>query len=436
MSAPTSAGRTPMLPLGVLPQAVVEAVHRLATAGDAPVSAYLYCPEVAARRAELLRAALPPWAEVFYAVKANSFPPVLRALASAVDGFDVASHWEGELATASVAALGRRVRLVASGPGKSVPTLAGLIRLDVELINVESELELHRVARFADAAGRRLRVALRVNPPAVALTDALRFGGTPTPFGIAHEDVPAALAVAARLPALQVVGFHFHEICNNLDAEGHAAYVRWCLEWSARMAAAHGVDLQVVDVGGGFGVAREGRATFDLELFARRLLGLDPPEGTRVAFEPGRWLVDDCGFYAAEVTDLKRTHGSWFAVLRGGINHFLRPASYGALHNFTVIPLEPWPHACPRREVRDAPVTVVGELCTPADVLARDVTVDRIRPGDVVVFPSAGSYGWEMALQEFLGHPPARRLTVGSAGDLGVRALPDPSAAGVVGIPL
>jgi diaminopimelate decarboxylase len=412
MNPTPPAARTEMLSLQVLPQPVVHRLHGLATVGDVPVSAYLYCPEVAAWRAELLRAALPAWADVFYAVKANSFPPVLRAIARVVDGFEVTSHREAQLAAAAAAAVGKRVRLVASGPGKSEPNLAGLIRLGAELINVESALELHRVARLAALAGQRLRVTLRINPPAVALTESLKLGEAVTQFGIAPEDVPAALAVVAALPAIKVVGFHFHVVCNNLDAVAHVAYVRWCLAWSARMAGTCGVDLQVVDVGGGLGVPVEGQASLDLELFADGLQAIRPPVGARVVFEPGRWLVNDCGYYAAEVTDLKRVHGSWFVVLRGGINHFLRPVSDNSVHNFTVVPVERWPYAYPRPEVRNAPVTVVGELCTPADVLARDVAVDRIRPGDVAVFPRVGSYGWELSLQEFLGHPRADRVTV------------------------
>jgi diaminopimelate decarboxylase len=211
--------------------------------------------------------------------------------------------------------------------------------------------------------------------------------------------------------ALTVVGFHFHELCNNLNAEGHAAYVDWCLSWSARTAAAYGIKLQVVDVGGGLGVTFDGRELFDLQLFARRLHGLCPPRGIQVLFEPGRWLVADCGHYAAEVTDLKNVHGSWFAVVRGGINHFMRPAM-GHPHNFTVLPLEQWPYVCERPEVRHSAVTIVGELCTPADVLARNITVERIRVGDIVIFPWAGSYGWELAVQEFLCHPRAPRFTV------------------------
>ena len=93
------------------------------------------------------------------------------------------------------------------------------------------------------------------------------------------------------------------------------------------MARACGIDLQVVDVGGGLGIPVEGQASLDLDLLADGLRAIRPPVGARVVFEPGRWLVNDCGYYAAEVTDLKRVHGSWFVVLRGGINHFLRPVS-------------------------------------------------------------------------------------------------------------
>ncbi len=126
-------------------------------------------------------------------------------------------------------------------------------------------------------------------------------------------------------------------------------------------------------------------------------------------FEPGRYLVTECGYYAAEVTDLKHAYGTTFAILRGGINHFQLPTSWDIVHNFAVLPIQAWPDPFPRPEVAGASITVVGELCTPEDTLARDVKVGRIRPGDVVVFPMAGSYGYEFAMPEFLGHPAATR---------------------------
>ncbi|MCX9190988.1 diaminopimelate decarboxylase [Carbonactinospora thermoautotrophica] len=409
---PPSAAPLDALPASALPGHVAAKLHALA-AGEEPVSAYLYDPGVAAARARALRAALPGWAEVCYAVKANSFPPVLAALASGVDGFEVASVTEIALAQEAAAAAGRPARLVASGPGKSAPLLAALVEAGVEVVNVESVLELHRLNAAAVRAGRRVPVALRVNPARVPVTGSLHMGGTATQFGVPEADVPEALAVARALPGLDVVGFHVHAVCNNLDAAAHVAYVRWCLDWSARTAAAHGVDLRVVDVGGGIGVAFGGEDPFDLAVFGELMAGVRPPAGVRVVFEPGRWLVADCGYYAAEVTDLKHAYGTWFAVLRGGIHHFQLPTSWEIAHNFAVLPVDAWPHPFPRPEVRDTPVTVVGELCTPEDTLARDVTVSRIRAGDVVVFPNAGSYGWEFAMHEFLGHPRAPRIALG-----------------------
>lgn len=399
---------TPALGASDLPAAVVSAATLLS--GGASDAAYFYDPTIAAARAAQLRAALPPWAEVAFAVKANAFAPVLAALAAEVDGFDVASV--AELEAVQVAARGRRLRLLAAGPGKTPAFLDALVAAGTDPVNVESALELERLAAAGRRAGRRVPVALRVNPERVPLTGALRMGGSPGPFGVPEADVGAVLALAARLPELDVKGFHVHAISGNLDAEAHVAYVRWCLEWSARTASAHGVDLRVVDAGGGLGVRFDGGSGLDVVALGRGLARLTPPAGVRLVLEPGRWITAPCGWYAAPVTDLKRSHGTWFAVLRGGINHFALPASWDLVHRLAVVPVEAWEAGCARPEVRGVRLSVVGELCTPEDALAHDVAVDHLRAGDVLVFPDAGSYGWEFALPHFLGHPPARRQIV------------------------
>ncbi|WP_326918906.1 alanine racemase [Actinophytocola sp.] len=383
----------------------------LGMAGDPgrPVGGYVFDPGVAAARAERLRAALPDWARVCYSVKANSYPPVLDALASRVDGFEVASAAEVDLARAA----GPGHLLVASGPGKSLPTLRRILEREVDLINVDSPLELARVDRAARELGVEAAVAVRVNPRRVDLVGSLAMGGAATQFGVSEQDVPAVLAAAARYPSVRVTGFHVHAVCNNLDAEAQADYVRWCLEWSTRTAARHGVPLAVVDVGGGLGVPFEGERPFDLARFGELLARIRPPAGCMVIFEPGRYLVAEAGWYAAEVLDVKHTYGTRFVVLRGGINHFQLPTSWDIRHRFAVLPVDAWPYDCPRPAATGVPVTVVGELCTPEDTLARDVTVDRARAGDLVVFPMAGSYGYEFAMPLFLGHPPAERWVVG-----------------------
>lgn len=408
MDLPASAAGAPAHDIGFVPPAVVATVAAL----PRPVSAYLYDPGVARERALALRTVLPEWTEVFFALKANSFEPVVDELATAVHGFEVASAAEAAQACAAAARAGRPFRAVASGPGKSDSLLAALVDIGVEAINVESRLEVERVAALGRARGVRIPVTLRVNPAHVELAGCLAMGGAATPFGIPEEDLPEVLDAASREEGLDVIGFHVHAVSGNLDAEAHARYVRWCLEWSATTAAAHGVDLRVVDAGGGLGVAFGGGAGFDIDAFGRALADLRPPAGCRLVLEPGRWMVADCGWYAAEVVDVKRARGTAFLVVRGGINHFLLPASWDIVHRFTVVPVDAWPEGRHRPEVCDDLVTVAGELCTPEDVLARDVHVDRVRAGDVLVFPQTGSYGWEFALHSFLQHPVAPRLVI------------------------
>jgi diaminopimelate decarboxylase len=400
------------LPAAVLPTAVRAVLHARARTGT--VSGFVYDPQVAADRARMLRAVLPLWASLFFAVKANSSPAVLAALAGpgGVDGFEVASHTEADAARAALLTAGRTPRLVAAGPAKTPALLAALLDAGTEVVHVESPLELHRLSALAEARGRTVRVGLRVNPAQTELRGTLAMGGRPAPFGVPEPDVPEVLALAGSLPGLDVAGFHVHAVCGNRDARAHAAYVGWCLDWAARTAHECGVDLRWVDVGGGLGVAYGGETPLDVDVLGEELDRLTPPAGVEVALEPGRWLAADCGWYAAEVVDVKQSYGTAYVLVRGGINGFALPGTEDFPFPLSVLPVDDWPPGLPRPQLRDTAVTVAGELCTPEDVLVRDVVVDRVRAGDLVVVPQAGAYGWEFALQSFLGHPTATRDVV------------------------
>jgi diaminopimelate decarboxylase len=163
--------------------------------------------------------------------------------------------------------------------------------------------------------------------------------------------------------------------------------------------------LAYVNAGGGLGVDYTGGAAFDLAALRLGLAGLAPADAARLVLEPGRYLAAGAGWYAAEVLDLKRVHGRWFAVLRGGTHHFRLPAAWRYSHPFTVLPVAGWPYPFERPEVRDVLVDAVGELCTPRDVLARGQPVSRLRVGDVLVFGNAGAYGWDISHHQFLRHP-------------------------------
>ncbi|HWS37881.1 MAG TPA: type III PLP-dependent enzyme [Actinoplanes sp.] len=357
--------------------------------------AYLYDTTVLRDRARLLRTALPPRTTMLYAVKANGHPTVVRTLAGACDGLEVASG--GELALAVDA--GAR-RIVFGGPAKTDTELAAAVHAGA-LLNVESPHELRRLA----ALGVTTDICLRINRAGTALTGSHTMTGTPTPFGIDETQLPAVLA---GIPAgLRVIGFHLHAVSNNLDGAAHATFLTDALDWSIRTAAAYGIPLRVVNAGGGLGVDYLSDASIDL----KPLASVRVPDGIELILEPGRWLAADAGWYAAEVLDLKTTHGRTFAVLRGGTHHFRLPAAWGYSHPFEVLDVDEWPHPYPRLEVRDVDVDAVGELCTPRDVLTRGQHVPRLRTGDILVFPRAGAYGWDISHHDFLRHDPPTFIT-------------------------
>lgn len=327
--------------------------------------------------------------EIHYAAKANPDPEVLRIVARHVDGVEVASG--GELAHVRQV-LGPDVPIAFGGPGKTDAELAAAVA-HADRLHVESRHELGRLA-----AGR---VLLRVNVPG-GPAGVLRMGGGPSPFGMDPDD---ALAAAAELPpGVELLGVHAH-LASGLDAAACADQGRAVLDWAARS----GIPCAEVVIGGGMNVDyRRPDVLFDWAAY-RAALRL-PLDGPLVRIEPGRALTAYSGWYLTDVLDLKRSGGEWFAICRGGTHHLRTPVAKGHDQPFVVLPMEePGP-----RVGTEEPVTVVGQLCTPKDVLARRVPAGRIRIGDRVAFALAGAYALNISHRDFLMHPPPSIVHVGS----------------------
>jgi 2-[(L-alanin-3-ylcarbamoyl)methyl]-2-hydroxybutanedioate decarboxylase len=388
--------------------AVAEEVAALVArraAGGEPVCLYAYDLDRLAEHVRAVVAALPDRCRMFYAMKANSARPLLDALAPLVDGFEVASA--GELAKARAAGAG--IAVLFGGPVKTEQAIARALEQRVARLHVESVLELYRISEVAARAGRRADVLLRVNlggpfPPAT-----LAMAGGPTQFGIDESLLADAVGTAHELPGIRLAGFHLHSLSNNLSAVAHLEmldlYRRKLTSWEA----AFGLRCEVVNVGGGIGIDYgDLGARFDWPSFTAQLGGLVeetfPRHWREIDFECGRFLVAACGSYAVELLDIRRNHGVNYLLVRGGTHHFRLPASWQHSHPFSVLAVDRWHSRAPRPELAHEPVTVVGELCTPKDVLARDVVVPRVRVGDVLVFHHAGAYGWEISHHDFLSH--------------------------------
>ncbi len=383
---------------------IVDFIRIIKSQENAPCCAYIYDLDQLRRHAMQAVRSLPDSCQLFYAIKANSEARILQELSPIVHGFEVASGGEIE----KVRALDRDAPILFGGPGKTDEEIASAIRHRVKLLHVESLHELHRVEHIAAQMHAKVPILLRVNLHGSLPSATLRMAGTPTQFGIAEADIPNAITAARQCIHVDLHGFHFHSISNNLDAHQHVQLIRHYITSARNWAKAFEVDLRYLNVGGGIGINYANlEKQFDWPFFTSQLdalireLRLD----FALLFECGRYISAACGYYAAEILDVKFTHGKWFAIIRGGNHHFRLPGAWQHNHPFRVVPVDEWRFPYPRPEVCSTDMTIAGELCSPKDLLARDVPVERVRAGDILLFPYAGAYGWHISHHDFLSHP-------------------------------
>ncbi|WP_028671665.1 type III PLP-dependent enzyme [Saccharospirillum impatiens] len=383
-----------------VPTVIQSFCRRLADNADDPVSAFVYDLDALVQRVRWLRSHLPEGVELFYAIKANSEASILNTLAPWVDGFDLSSGGEVQKVIGS----DLTNACVLSGPGKLDSELRLAITAGVERVHLESLDEIRRLNTLAAEAGITQRVLLRVNPVLPqTLSSRLSMAGQPTPFGIEERQLAEAVKRVEGSEHLELGGFHVHAMSHQTDLHRHQPLLDGLLDkWPIWQALAeHPATITQLNVGGGMGVNYLGPDQFNWPALCQhlhqRLAWLSNPP--RVRFEPGRFITAYCGYYLMQIIDLKHNHGEEFAVCRGGTHHFRLPAAQEHDHPVVHLPADPGRGGSERR------VTVVGQLCTPKDVMARGVRMTEPRRGDLLVLPLAGAYGYNISHADFLCHP-------------------------------
>jgi len=362
------------------------ALDELAAAAGTPC--YVYAAGTMRERIRAFQRAFAGERALFcYAVKANSNLAVIRLFAGEGAGADTVSG--GEIARALAARVAPE-RIVYAGVAKTDDEIRLALASGILQLNVESVQELRRIGEIAAGMGKRAPVALRVNPDVEAGTHAkISTGRRHDKFGIPHDEVGAAFAMAARLEGVEPVGLHLH-IGSQITrlAPFEAAY-RLGVELFAGLRAS-GVPLRRLDLGGGFGVRYLDEPAIDVAAFAAMVRRLTRGLDCELLFEPGRALVAEAGVLLASVIYLKEAGGRRFLVLDAGMNVLIRPAMYDAYH--AVVPVRE-----PRAGEPLVAMDVVGPICESSDVLGRDRRLPPLEPGDLVAITGAGAYGAVMA---------------------------------------
>jgi ornithine decarboxylase len=310
-----------------------------------------------------------------YAVKTSSHPAVLRAVAAAGCGFDVATRAEVDL----VGALGFSIdRCINTNPVKKVADIDHAYIAGIRTFVVDNPVEAQKFTGLP--ADIEVLVRLAFGNPTAKSDLSTKFGVNPADAELLVKDV---LATGVRFG-----GFSFHVGSQGTTAEPYREALLATLELIAHVNETLGVQTQTIDIGGGFPVTyREPMPTIvNVASVVNEVLGDRRDEFTLVA-EPGRFLAAD------SMTLLTSVVGS--AVRDGRQWHYLDDGIYGSYSN--VMTEDVHPPIFAMREIVDGvggyePVTLAGPTCDSADVIARDYPMPTLNVGDLVVSPMMGAY--------------------------------------------
>ena len=324
---------------------------------------------------------------VAYSVKANGNLGILKLLGGLGAGADIVSA--GELYRARLAGIPPE-RIVFSGVGKTVVELAAGLNENIYSFNVESEGELRALEHLGEAVGKRAPFALRVNPDIDTPTPHhyTRTGHKATKFGIPIDDAARMYKSAKDSKGLHIRGVDVHIGSQILDVEPYQLALERTLELVDELRR-YSIDLEYIDLGGGFGVSYEGEPGPDAADFAKALLPELKRTNLRLVLEPGRFIMGPSGILLTRVVYVKRGGGKTFVITDAGMNDLLRPSHYASFHQVDPAHLH---------EDRDRiAVDVVGPICETGDFLALDRVMQEPQDGELLALRTTGAYGFSMA---------------------------------------
>ncbi len=377
---------------------LTDVVHEV---GHTPL--YLYVGSIIRARIDHLRAQLPAGVKIHYAMKANPCADVVHLVAPLVDGMDVASAGELDIALTTNTP---RTDISFAGPGKRQVEIDAAVAAGI-VLNLESATEMERAADAARRLNKRARVAVRVNPAFELKGSGMRMSGGPKPFGIDSERVPHLLR-SLTTSHFEFMGFHIFTGSQNLNADAICDAQSRSLELAIELTRDAPSSPRFINIGGGFGIPYfPGDKPLDIRPIGAHLKTLvgrlhQELPACDLVVELGRYIVGEAGVYVCRVVDRKISRGQTFLVADGGLHHHLAVSG-----NFGQVIRRNYPVLIGNR-VFDADMestSVVGPLCTPLDILADKMLLPVADIDDLIVVFQSGAYGFSASPRSFLSHP-------------------------------
>jgi diaminopimelate decarboxylase len=394
---------------------------------------YVYEEEVIAKQVATIKEALPDF-EIFYSIKTNPNSQICRFMSQQGLGADAASAEEVHKAVYFGFSY---QNILYSSPGKTPADIEKA--LGKALIVADSYNELAIINSIGQKRGEKIAISLRINP-------AFHIGmgaspeitpGVASKFGVDEESLSLHKHFIDDLEFIEIIGIHVFLRSQVLGDDALYQYFKRVFEIAAFCQEKMGWNLSLVDFGGGFGIPySQTDQQLDWNTLRQKIKELVnrrysiEKEKTRLIVESGRFLVAQSGSFVTQVVDVKKSRGQKFVIVHGGLSGFLRPsvtnmvsliASGDIGRSFEPLFTSQSAHlpyvsakSCEPVEL----VSIVGNLCTSMDVMARDVYMPDPQIGDIVCFSNAGAYGYSLSPFDFAGHPRPREIYLNATGHI------------------
>lgn len=331
---------------------------------------------------------------IHYAVKALSNLSVLKLFKQLGAGLDTVSLQEVQLGLAA-----------GVDPQKIIYTPNGVSLAEIEKVaalGVQINIDNLSILEQFGSKHPNIPVCVRINPHVMAGGNAnISVGHIDSKFGISIHQIPHLLRIVENTK-MTVNGVHMHTGSDILDIGVFLYATEILFETAAKFK-----DLEFIDFGSGFKVPyKDGDVSTDIEELGDQLTdrfnefckayGRD----ITLAFEPGKFLVSEAGYFLAKVNVVKQTTSTVFAGIDSGFNHLIRPMLYGSYHGIKNISNE---------NGRNRFYSVVGYICE-TDTFAQNRQISEITEGDILAFSNAGAYCYSMASNYNSRYRPAEVL--------------------------
>ncbi len=364
--------------------------------------------------------------EFLYSNKSNPYPMILKTVF--LQGFGSDSASLAEVISSSNHGLTKE-KIYYSAPGKSMEDIHGA--MDISVIVADSLDEILRIQEVAKEKGVTAKIGIRINPNFGFYSDK----GIASKFGIDEEIIFENGKVLKKLENVEITGIHVHVRSQELQAEVIWKYYERILNLAKKVQKELDINLEFINLGSGIGinysVDDNPLDTTALGSAAEKLivdLKRNMPQVT-VFIETGRFAVTKSGVYATKVVDIKQSYGKTFVILKNTLNGFIRPSlaqlisSYssdespaGSEPLFTSV--NAFDFIALTDESQEEVVSLVGNLCTGTDVVAKDILMPKLKCGDVVVMTNAGSYAAVLSPMQFSSQVPPAQLFLSVNGEI------------------